>query len=414
MGERRDPICGMTGTIERHGQWFCSERCIEEFERRQVAPISCAPTRGARLLDPWLWVPLTGLVMVTMGAWSHHLLGFAGGEPPTAVGAPMAGKQVVGWWPVLINISAVYVEYLRKVGVPFLIGLLFGGFIDHFVPKAYIVKLLTGPRKRVIARSTLFGFLASSCSHGCLALTLELYRKGASVPAVVSFLLASPWASMSLTFILLSLFGAKGLVIIIGALVIAFITGLVFQRLARRGLIETNPNTSVVEEGFSIRRDIAERWQQYRWTPAQLAGDFRGVVGGMIPLGRMVLGWVQLGLILSAAFGTLIPHDLFGRFLGPSLIGLLLTLLLAAVIEVCSEGTAPLAFELYRHTGAFGNAFAFLMGGVVTDYTELGALWTNIGRRTVFWLLAVTLPLVIVMGLVFNGVFMGVGTHVWR
>ena len=32
--------------------------------------------------------------------------------------------------------------------------------------------------------------------------------------------------------------------------------------------------------------------------------------------------------------------------------------------------------------GALGNSFAFLMGGVVTDYTELGALWSNIGRRT--------------------------------
>ncbi|MBI4597853.1 MAG: heavy metal translocating P-type ATPase [Candidatus Omnitrophica bacterium] len=31
----RDPICGMTGTIERHGRWFCSERCAAEFERRQ-------------------------------------------------------------------------------------------------------------------------------------------------------------------------------------------------------------------------------------------------------------------------------------------------------------------------------------------------------------------------------------------
>ena len=377
--DRRDPICGMTGTIERHGRWFCSERCAAEFERPHHLPLGpegrCSPSAKRQVVgDPWLWVPLTGLAMVTIGTW----------------------------WPAADPVSTVYMEYLRKVGVPFLIGLLFGGFIDHFIPKEYIVKLLTGPRKRVIARSTLFGFLASSCSHGCLALTIELYRKGASIPAVVSFLLASPWASMSLTFILLSLFGLKGVTFIVGALLISFLTGLVFQRLARRGLIESNPNTSVVEAGFSIRRDIAERWRQYRWTPAQLAGDFRGVVGGMVPLGRMVLGWVQLGLILSAAFGTLIPHDLFERFLGPSLVGLLLTLLLAAVIEVCSEGTAPLAFELYRHTGAFGNAFAFLMGGVVTDYTELGALWMNIGKRTVLWLLLVTLPLVVGIGWLLN------------
>jgi uncharacterized membrane protein YraQ (UPF0718 family) len=134
----------------------------------------------------------------------------------------------------------------------------------------------------------------------------------------------------------------------------------------------------------------------------------------MVPLGRMVLGWVQFGLVLSSVLGGLVPHHLFERFLGPTVGGLCLTLAVAAVMEVCSEGTAPLAFELYRHTGAFGNAFAFLMAGVVTDYTELGALWANIGRRTVLWLLLVTLPLVLILGFIFNGVFMEVGTHVWK
>ena len=42
------------------------------------------------------------------------------------------------------------------------------------------------------------------------------------------------------------------------------------------------------------------------------------------------------------------------------------------------------------------------MAGVVTDYTELGVLWSTIGRRTVLWLLVVTLPLVIGAGLVLN------------
>ena len=380
----RDPICGMTGILERHGQWFCSEPCIEEYERRQAAPPppdssgsggEACPI-GARpwWTNPWMWVPLTGLLLATVG-W---------------------------WWPAAAGVSAIYRSYLRKIFLPFLAGLLLGGVIDHFVPRAYIVRWLSGSRKRVIARATLLGFLASSCSHGCLELSLELYRKGASVPAVVSFLLASPWASMSLTLILLGLFGLRGVVIIVGALVIAFLTGLIFQRLARRGLIETNPNTQPLDEGFSIRQDIIARWRQYRWTPQQFAADARGILAGMIPLGRMVLGWVQLGLILSAAFGALLPHPLIERFLGPSFGGLLLTILVATIIEVCSEGTAPLAFELYRHTGALGNAFAFLMGGVVTDYTELGALWATIGRRTVFWLVLVTLPLVIIAGVLLN------------
>jgi len=376
MSRMIDPICGMSGVIERHGQWFCSEACAEAFVKRQGHADSChVPTRR-RFLDPWVWVPLSGLALGTAG-W---------------------------WWLDAASVSIIYVGYLKKVLLPLLLGLVIGGLIDHFVPREYIVKLLSGPRKRVIARSTLLGFLASSCSHGCLALTLELYRKGASIPAVVSFLLASPWASMSLTFILLSLFGLKGFVIIGLALAIAFVTGLIFQRLALRGLVESNLHTSMVRGDFSIRRDFSQRFRQYRWTLAQVTTDARGVAAGMIPLGRMVLGWVQLGLVLSSIVGGLVPHVVFERFLGPSISGLLLTLVAAAAVEVCSEGTAPVAFELYRHTGALGNAFAFLMGGVITDYTELGAVWTNIGRRTVGWLLVITLPLVVVVGLILNAV----------
>lgn len=144
------------------------------------------------------------------------------------------------------------------------------------------------------------------------------------------------------------------------------------------------------------------RWRKRMWTRHALVRDAQGVLRGMVPLGRMVLGWVQLGLVLSALAGGLVPHGAFERFLGPSVGGLFLTLGVATVIEVCSEGTAPLAYELYRHTGALGNAFAFLMGGVVTDYTELAVVWTSIGRRTVLWLLAVTLPLVLLVGLVLN------------
>jgi len=90
------------------------------------------------------------------------------------------------------------------------------------------------------------------------------------------------------------------------------------------------------------------------------------------------------------------------RFMGPTMIGILVTLALATVIEVYSEGSSPLAFEIYRQTGALGNSFVFLMAGVVTDYTEIGLLWTNVGRRTAIFLPLITVPQVIILGYLAN------------
>lgn len=312
---------------------------------------------------------------------------------------PLVAGRV--WTPAAPAAEALW-GYLARAGWAVGLGLLLGGVIDHYVPKTYITQWLAGHRRRTIVTAAGVGFLASSCSHGCLALTIELFRKGASVPATITFLLASPWASLSLTLLIISLMGLPGLLIVVVALAVAVITGLIFQRLDRRGLLDRNPHTVAVAPDFSIWQDLTARIQRRRWSIQSLVSDLRGIARGARTLAQMVLLWVALGFVLSAVLGTAIPQGWWGRWLGPTPLGLLATLGVATIVEVCSEGTAPLAVELYRQTGALGNAFAFLMGGVVTDLTELSALWANLGRRAVLWLLVVTLPQVFVIGWVLN------------
>jgi uncharacterized membrane protein YraQ (UPF0718 family) len=84
--------------------------------------------------------------------------------------------------------------------------------------------------------------------------------------------------------------------------------------------------------------------------------------------------------------------------------GLWLTLVAATVIEVCSEGTTPVAADIMNRAGAPGNSFTFLMAGVSTDYTEI----MSIRETTASWKIAlflplVTLPQVVVIGAVLNG-----------
>ena len=38
------------------------------------------------------------------------------------------------------------------------------------------------------------------------------------------------------------------------------------------------------------------------------------------------------------------------------------------------------------------------MSGVVTDVTEVGLVWENLGSRTALWMLAINLPQVVVLG----------------
>ena len=125
----------------------------------------------------------------------------------------------------------------------------------------------------------------------------------------------------------------------------------------------------------------------------------------MLGLARMVLGWVMIGIVLAGLATTFIPAHFFHQWLGPSAAGLLATLGLALIMEVCSVGTAPMAFQIWKQTGAFGNAFVFLMGGVATDYTMVGLLWSNIGKKTALWMVMISVPQVVLLGCIANKIF---------
>ena len=116
----------------------------------------------------------------------------------------------------------------------------------------------------------------------------------------------------------------------------------------------------------------------------------------------MVLWWLLIGMLMAAFARAFIPHDIFMEYMGPTFIGLIVTLIFATIIEVCSEGSSPLAFEIFTQTGAFGNSFTFLMAGVATDYTEIGLIWHNIGKKAALWLPIITVPQILILAYLYN------------
>jgi hypothetical protein len=306
------------------------------------------------------------------------------------------------FFPGLVTFRKVLFSYFKSIWWAVALGLFLGGMIDYYIPREYISKVLSRKSPLTIINAVLLGFLMSACSHGILALSIQLHKKGASNPAVVSFLLASPWANFAVTMMLLSLFGLKGLFIILAAIIIALNTGFIFLFLEKKGLIEKNKNIVEVSNDYSIREDFRKRVKNYKFNWQSLIKDSRGVASGAIALSQMVLWWIILGMLLASLAGAFIPVHFFHKFMGPTFLGLLVTLALATVIEVCSEGSSPLAFEIYRQSQALGNSFVFLMAGVVTDYTEIGLLWSNVGRRVALWMPLVTVPQVILLGYLFN------------
>jgi uncharacterized membrane protein YraQ (UPF0718 family) len=82
----------------------------------------------------------------------------------------------------------------------------------------------------------------------------------------------------------------------------------------------------------------------------------------------------------------------------------MVTLAAATLLEVCSEGSSPIAADILSRGNAPGNAFTFLMAGVATDYTEI----LSIRERTSSWKVSLFLPLVTVPQVVVVGYLLNV------
>ncbi len=284
-----------------------------------------------------------------------------------------------------------YIDYLKLIWWAVILGFFLGGLIEYFVPEGFIIKYLGQRRPATLFYSVIGGFIMSACSHGILALAVQIYRKGASIPATITFLMASPWANLPVTILLFSFFGPKALFFILGAMVVALITGFIFMGLEKAGLIEQSAKQIKLEP--------------YHWNRVKhfkFSEAWRGTLRGSIHLINMVFWWIIIGFIAAVLIRAYVPEEIFHRWLGPGVGGLLITLAVATIIEICSEGSAPLAFEIFNKVGTLGHPFVFLMAGVATDYTEIGLIWTNIGKRTAIWLPIVAVPQILVIGLLFN------------
>ncbi|MCH9853175.1 MAG: permease [Alphaproteobacteria bacterium] len=270
-----------------------------------------------------------------------------------------------------------------------LIGIVFIGLLNQ-IPQTFIVSILgKGGTFSGLLRATGAGVLLDLCSHGILMVGTKLYQRGASGGQVIAFLLASPWNSFSLTLVLIGLIGFKLTFLFIAlSMVIALIAGFIFDRLIGAGILADNHHSINMPDNFHF-------WAEAKKGVKSVAYNrqfFSDIVTNGVKDSRMVMRWLLFGILLASLLRGFVDAEQFTTFFGPTLLGLLFTTLVATVLEVCSEGSAPIAADIVNRAGAAGNGFTFLMAGVATDYTEIMVLKDT----TKSWRFAIFLPLITV------------------
>ena len=290
----------------------------------------------------------------------------------------------VMWWSVILAIF--FVGALSKI------------------PQHFIVSILgKGGTFKGLWRATLAGVLLDLCSHGILMVGMELRRKGASLGQVMAFLIASPWNSISLTIIMFALIGLNWTLAFIAlSMLLAITSGWLFDYFEKKGTLPSSGINTELPEGFRFWPSAKQALSEVSWNKALAKDIFKDGLSGS----RMVIRWLLFGVLLASAIRGFVSLEDFQTYFGPSLIGLGATLIAATIIEVCSEGSTPIAADLLTRANAPGNSFAFLMTGVATDYTEVMVIKDSMKSwKIALFLPLITVPQVIVVAIILNNLY---------
>lgn len=309
-----------------------------------------------------------------------------------------AGLDHNSWYGV---ISHSVQELINTMWWSVMLAIFFVGVLSR-IPQEFIMSILgKGGTIKGLLRATLAGVLLDLCSHGILMVGMELRRKGASLGQVMAFLIASPWNSISLTLIMIALIGLPWTLAFIAlSMIIALISGWFFDRFEQNGTLPANPVASEIPENFKFWPEAKQRFSDIEWSRHLVSDITKNGLNGS----KMVIRWLLFGVLLASAIRGFVSLEDFQSYFGPSLIGLAATLLAATIIEVCSEGSTPIAADLMSRANAPGNSFAFLMTGVATDYTEVMVIKDSMKSwKTALFLPLLTVPQVIIVALILNG-----------
>ncbi len=350
-----------------------------EAKSSQDTSSSCCPSESSSNRFDWLLWGSLGLVAF------FYLLSLYGTSHSNWYGVIAHSVQElmnIMWWSVLLAIA--FVGLLSKV------------------PREFVISVLgKGGTIKGLWRATLAGVLLDLCSHGILAVGMELRRKGASLGQVMAFLIASPWNSLSLTIIMVALIGLPWTLAFIGiSMLLALTTGWMFDRLEQNGTLPATNLAVELPEGFQFWPEAKQQLRGVSWDRKLFSTIAKSGLSGS----RMVIKWLLFGVMLASAIRGFVSLEDFQTYFGPSMLGLAATLIAATIIEVCSEGSTPIAADLMNRANAPGNSFAFLMTGVATDYTEVMVIKeTTNSWKTALFLPLLCVPQVIVVAMILNG-----------
>jgi len=242
-------------------------------------------------------------------------------------------------------------------------GTAIASLLHIWLPKNFISSRLGGGGMGEVTRAVALGVPLPLCSCGVIPAAMSLKKEGASDGAAIGFMISTPQTGVDSILVTGSILGWPFAVFKVFA---ALVTGLV------GGFFVEKTNVSILsepsDEGIHQHRPVGSLWREaLRY----------GIDELIYPIWR----WLTVGMLISAAVTTWIPHDQFSTFAGGGVWTLLIMVGISMPLYVCATASVPVAASLVASGFPEGAALVFLMAGPATNVATIGAVHRVFGNR---------------------------------
>ena len=264
-----------------------------------------------------------------------------------------------------------------------LLGFLIAGILHVFVPQGLYRKYLSKDNKWAVLWAALLGVPLPLCSCGVIPTAIGLRNEKASKGAVASFLIATPQTGIDSILATFSLMGL-GFAIIrpVAALVTGVCGGLLVNRLVPEDDVSMVSDSSCsVETGGRICRVL-------KYAYFKMIQD----IGGRLTIGLLVAALIQVA----------VPDAFFLHFGRQPLLQMLVILVVAVPMYICSTGSIPVAAALIMKGLSPGAALVMLMAGPAVNIASILVVRKSMGSRFTWIYLLTIVGFSILFGLLIN------------
>ena len=266
-----------------------------------------------------------------------------------------------------------------------LLGFLIAGLLHVFVPGKFYAKYLSADNKFSVLLAALLGVPLPLCSCGVIPTAIGLRKEKASKGAVASFLIATPQTGIDSILATYSVLGlAFALIRPVAALVTGVCGGLLVNRFVREDAeSEVAEHACQVETGNKL-------WRVLRYAFYEMMED----------IGPRLI----VGLLLAALIQVAVPDEFFLHFGANPLLQMLVILVVAVPMYICSTGSIPVAAALIMKGLTPGAALVMLMAGPAVNMASILVVRKSLGKRFTVLYLLVIVGFSILFGLLINAV----------